>query len=151
MFNKGKERLIYLGRLTQIAMLVILIAGMASCASSQPGEEFLNLSIGFAFSNDNVGREKEVTLKEFIDALNKDGNWKKDNINQWIYTIKKADQMTNTTNEMSILFVREEVEGHDAAVIRRMVVNGQEVRGNMTVSLFVDIVKKVLGAKGTAQ
>jgi len=83
MFKKG-EKLTFMRRLVQRTMLMIFLVGMASCAYSQPDEEFLNLSVGIAFSNGIVSREKEVTVKEFIDAFNKEGKWKKEDSNQWI-------------------------------------------------------------------
>jgi len=55
--------------------------------------------------------------------------------------------MTNTTNEMSILFVRENVEGHAAAIMRRIVANGQEIPEFVRVNLFAEVLKKVLEAK----
>lgn len=151
MFNKGKEKLIYPGRLTQIAMLIILIAGMASCASSQPGEEFLSLNPGIAHSNGIVQPFKEITVKEFIAAANKDGKWKKVDNSQWIYTIKGTDQLTKANNEVAMLFVKEQAQGQDAAILRRVVANGQEMPELVRSNLFFEIVSRIAQAKRTAQ
>lgn len=151
MFKKGEKRLIYLGGLAQMAMLTILFVGIGLCASSQPDEDFLNLSVGIAFSNGVVEREEDITVKEFIAALNQEGKWRKGDINQWIYTIKKTDPMTNTTNDMSILFVKEKVGGHAAAIMRRVVANGQEMPELVRVNLFAEILKRIFEAKGILQ
>ena len=150
MFKKGKK-LTFMRRLVQRTMLTILLIGMASCAYSQPDEGFLSLNPGLAHSNGIVQPFKEITLKEFIAAANKDGKWKKVDNNQWIYTIKGADQLTKANNEVSMLFVREQAQGQDAAILRRVVANGQEMPELVRSNLFYEIVSRIAQAKGTAQ
>lgn len=134
------------------AVMAALLMGIASCSltASPPTEEFLNLTVGVVYSNNGVPNiVKGVTLREFVEG--RSGVWEKVNDSQWIFRIKSNDQLTKQNNEVTMLFVRQQIEGNDTVIFQRVILNGQEMSGREKDTVFNQIAYGIMRAKGSVK
>lgn len=131
----------------KVFMVAAIAVAITSCTASTPAEDFMNTSVGVIYSNNRIPNiVKEVTLRDFI-AASKPGSWEKIDDNQWIYRVKLGDQLTKQNSEVSMLFVRQQMEGNDGVFLHRVVSDGQEMPGLEKDTLFNQIAYGIVRAR----
>ncbi len=130
-----------------IAALILAPASIAIAAGG-PGKEFLSRELNITPGAGIAPGPSGFTVQQIVDALGEaKKTWKSLSTGQWMVTVNKTDQMSGKRLTMKMMFARVRASEGNGVLLKRVIVNRQEMNQGQIFQLAQQLALKAEAKK----